>query len=58
MNVRLEQLISSGEALQEVGATRGGTFTRDSEASLLRGRSGSGVNVIRGGKAKKEKADK
>jgi pilus assembly protein CpaB len=54
----LERLISSGEALEESGATRGGTYTRDSEASILRGWSGSGVNVIRGGKKKKEKADK
>jgi pilus assembly protein CpaB len=54
----LERLISSGEALEESGATRGGTYTRDSEASILRSWSGSGVNVIRGGKAKKEKADK
>jgi pilus assembly protein CpaB len=57
-DAELERLISSGQLPDDSGATRGGTYTRDSEASLLRGRSGSGVNVIRGGKAKKEKADK
>jgi pilus assembly protein CpaB len=54
----LEHLIESGEALEEAIATRGGTYTRDSEASILRAWSGAGVNVIRGGKVKKEKADK
>jgi pilus assembly protein CpaB len=57
-DAELERLISSGEAADEATATRGGTYTRDSEASLLRGRSGSGVNVIRGGKVKKERANK
>jgi pilus assembly protein CpaB len=54
----LERLIATGEALEETEATRGGTYTRDSEASILRSWSGAGVNVVRGGKAKEEKADK
>ncbi|MDH3595142.1 MAG: Flp pilus assembly protein CpaB [Rhodospirillales bacterium] len=57
-DAELADIINTGQALQEADATRGGTFTRDSEASVLRGRSGTGVNVIRGGKTKKEKADK
>ena len=57
-DAELAEIIKSGEMAEDKGATRGGTYTRDSEASVLRGRSGSGVNVIRGGKVKKEKADK
>jgi len=57
-DAELEEIIKNGKPLQEAGATRGGTYTRDSEASVLRGRTGSAVNVIRGGKIKREKANK
>ena len=56
-DAELERLIGGG-ALDESGATRGGTYTRESEASVLRGHSGSAVTVVRGGRKKKEKADK
>ena len=52
----LERLIGGG-ALDESGGSRGGTYTRDSEASVLKGWSGSGVTVVRGGVKKEEKAD-
>jgi pilus assembly protein CpaB len=53
----LERLISGG-MLDETGATRGGTYTREGEASALRGFGGGGVNVVRGGRKRKEKVDK
>ncbi len=52
----LERLIGGG-LLDESGATRGGTYTRESEASVLKAYSGSGVTVVRGGQKKEEKAD-
>ena len=50
----LERLIGGG-VLDESGASRGGTYTRDTEASMLKGYSGSGVTVVRGGIKKEEK---
>ncbi len=57
-DAELAEIISRGGPLQESDATRGGTYTRASEASVLVGRTGSAVNVIRGGRIRKEKADK
>lgn len=53
----LQRLISGGD-LDEAGASRGGTYTREGEASALRGMGGAGVDVVRGGRKKKEKVDK
>ena len=56
-DAELERLIGGG-ALDESGASRGGTYTRESEASVLSGVSGGAVTVVRGGRKVKEKADK
>lgn len=50
----LQRLVEGGDPYDDGPAKFGRTYTRDAEASLLMGFSGSGVSVVRGSKSKKE----